>query len=247
VLKQRGVLIVALMAGIAIMMILSAVAVQAWSDIARRDAEAEMMFRAQDITRALKRFQVDRGRLPTEMKELLEVGGHRPQYFIRQLWKDPLVKGGEWQLIYASPAGGIFDPSAPALDEPAAPGGLSKSSSIFQTPPQQPGTGQAPQPGQPATGPSGKEPSAFPPIGKNSDGSPDVTGLPIAGVKSKCTDRPFRRYREKDAYSEWVFSIFDLEPRAPAMTAPGQPGQQGQPGPQGPKGAGPGGATFPPK
>ena len=51
--KQRGVLIVALMAGIAIVMILTTVAFQQWTDIARRDAEAEMMFRAQDIVRAL--------------------------------------------------------------------------------------------------------------------------------------------------------------------------------------------------
>jgi type II secretory pathway pseudopilin PulG len=43
---------VALMAGIAIMLILSTVAAQSWADIVRRDNEAEMMFRAQDIVRA---------------------------------------------------------------------------------------------------------------------------------------------------------------------------------------------------
>ena len=91
--KQRGTLIVALMAGIAIMLILSAVAVQSWADISRRDNEAEMMFRAQDIVRALKRFQADKGKLPIEFKELLEPG-QKGQYFLRQLWKDPLVKGG---------------------------------------------------------------------------------------------------------------------------------------------------------
>jgi hypothetical protein len=198
-----------------------------------------MIFRAQDITRALRRFQQDRGKLPTELKELLEVGGHRPQYFIRQLWKDPLVKGGKWQLVYASPGGGLFDPTVPGAEAPVAPG--SSTTSTFKS-----GSLQQGSPGQPGQSPgglTGSDPGALPSIGQTGDGSPDVTGLPIAGVKSRCTERPFRRYKDKDVYSEWVFSIFDLEPRAPAMTAP-QPGQPAQPG--GTKPPGTGGATFPP-
>ena len=118
--KQRGALIVALMAGIAILMILTTVAVQTWTDVLRRDNEAEMIFRAQDIVRALKRFQLDKGKLPTELKELMEPG-NKNQYFLRRLWKDPLVKGGQWQLLYAGPAGGLFDPTAPELAPEAPP------------------------------------------------------------------------------------------------------------------------------
>ena len=199
--KQRGALIVALMAGIAIAMILSTVAVQAWTDVSRRDKEAEMIFRAQDITRALKRFQLEKGKLPTELKELMEPG-NKGQYFLRRLWKDPLVKGGQWQYLYAGPAGGLLDPTAPNVPGAPPAGGL-------------------PQPGQAPTGLQGNEPPAFPPIGKKlGDGASDVTGLPIAGVKSRCTDHPFRRYRDKTAYSEWTFSIFDLEPRPPVVNAP---------------------------
>jgi len=232
--KERGVLIVALMAGIAIVMILSTVAVQAWSDVARRDAEAEMIFRAQDIARAIKRFQVDRGRLPTEMKELLEVGSHRPQYFIRQLWKDPLVKDGKWQLLYASPAGGLFDPTAPEATGQPLP--QAPETGAFQTGLLQKSLAPTTPGGTDAAG-------GIPSIARNKDGTPDLTGLPIAGVKSRCKDRPFRRYKDKDSYSEWVFSIFDLEPRAPAM---GQqpPGTVGQPGTK----AGTEGApSFPPR
>jgi hypothetical protein len=59
----------------------------------------------------------------------------------------------------------------------------------------------------------------FPPIGKKGDGSAETTGLPIAGVKTKCTDHPFRVYKEKSAYKEWVFSIFDLDPHpTPAVS-----------------------------
>jgi type II secretory pathway pseudopilin PulG len=204
--KQRGALIVALMAGIAIALILSTVAVQAWADISKRDNEAEMMFRAQDIVRSLKRFQADRGKLPTELKELMEPG-QKGQYVLRQLWKDPLVKGGKWQFVYVSPAGGLFDPTVSVV----------------------PQTGDAAQPGltQSLLNPTD---SATVPDGTTGDGSSGPTGLPIAGVKTRCKDRPFRHYKDKSEYSEWVFSIFDLDPRGPALN---QPNQQNPPRTQG--------------
>jgi len=202
---------VALMAGIAIAMILSTVAVQSFTDVSRRDKEAEMIFRAQDITRALKRFQLEKGKLPTELKELMEPG-NKSQYFLRRLWKDPLVKGGQWQYLYASPTGGLLDPTAAAV--PGAP----------------PASGLPPS-GQTQTPSTGTQPGAFPPIGKPGEGAADVTGLPIAGVKSRCTDRPFRRYKDKTNYGEWTFSIFDLDQQAPATAV----------NPQNPTGA-----SFPP-
>jgi type II secretory pathway pseudopilin PulG len=126
-------LIVALMAGIAITMILTTVAVQAWSDVLRRDNEAEMIFRAQDIVRALKRFQMEKGKLPTELKELMEPG-NKGQYFLRRLWKDPLVKGGQWQYLYASPAGGLFDPTAAVPGALVPPAGLRNRRRADRTP-----------------------------------------------------------------------------------------------------------------
>ena len=223
---------VALMAGIAIVLILSTVAVQKWADITRRDNEAEMMFRAQDIVRALKRFQADRGRLPTELKEMMEPG-QKGQFVLRQLWKDPLVKGGQWQLVYASPAGGLFDPSAPAAPQggDAPPPGLSQTR-----------VGG----GNPNPNPN-PDPGAAPSLGLGT-GQPgngaDPTGMPIAGVKTKCKDKPFRRYKEKDEYADWVFSIFDLEPQQ-AVKPPNQTGQQNPPSQAGAPGMPT--PTFPPK
>ena len=209
--KQRGVLMVALMAGIAIMLILSTVAVQSWTDVARRDKEAEMMFRAQDIVRALKRFQADKGKLPTEFKELIEPGS-KGQFFLRQLWKDPLVKGGKWQFVYASPAGGLFDPTVPAAP-PGGEGTLPGSSPSLLNPAQPPG-GSATGTGTDFLNPG--------------DGSGDPTGLPIAGVKTRCKDKPFRKYKDKTEYSDWVFSIFDLQPGGAVPTPQPQQNQQGQ-------------------
>jgi type II secretory pathway pseudopilin PulG len=220
---------VALMAGIAIMLILSTVAVQSWADLSRRDNEAEMMFRAQDIVRALKRYQADKGTLPTELKMLIEPG-QKNQYFLRHLWKDPLVKDGKWQMVYAAPGGGLFDPSVP------------------QTPPEGGG-----MPGLAQAAAQGTDPAAAPSLGlgggsdRSADGGTEPTGLPIAGVKSKCKDTPFRVYKDKTEYKDWVFSIFDLDPQG--ANKPNQPGQPGQPNQQNQANPGTpqGEASFPPK
>ena len=218
--KDRGTLIVGLVAAMAILAILSTVAVEAWIDVLRRDNEAEMIFRAQEISRALRRFQKDQGRLPIKLDELLEAG-NRGQYFIRRLYDDPLVKDGKWGLLYAAPGGGLLDPNAPGMEAGTVLGGASESSN----------------PGNPLGGLS----SRF------GEGPRQAEGMPIAGVKSLSTERPFRVYRDSSDYSQWLFSIFDLEPRqAGGQNAPGggtTPGgggaaPPGRPGARQPGGAG---------
>jgi type II secretory pathway pseudopilin PulG len=205
--KESGHLMVGLMAAIAIMMILSTVAVQEWKEVLRRDNEAEMMFRAQEIVRGIRRYQKDHGALPTELKQLMEPGS-RSQYFLRHMYKDPLVKGGAWGLLYASPQGGVVDPSQPSGVEgvPGAAGGGAQTAGGLKLN----SLGTSPQPGSPL----GQPGSAF----GQSGAAGNATGLPIAGVKSLCKDKPFRVYQDQTEYARWLFSIYDLE---------GQPGQGG--------------------
>jgi type II secretory pathway pseudopilin PulG len=227
---ERGALLVAIMAGLAIAMILSAVAVREWGQIVRRDNEAEMMFRAQDLVRGLRRFQKDKGRLPNELKELSEPGS-KGQYFVRQVWKDPLVRDGKWQLLYAGPQGGVLDPTMIVENGTVDTG---TGTSPF-------GSGQDPQGGMQPVGSTKGKPSMMNPGG-------DPSGLPIAGVKTKCKDQPFRVYKQKTQYSEWTFSVFDAEVgqgAAPGAPNPGAPGVGGQPGAGLNKGQNP--TTFPPK
>jgi type II secretory pathway pseudopilin PulG len=209
-------MIVALMAGIAIMVIASAAAAQKWSDVIRRDNEAEMMFRAQDLVRALKRYQLAQGKLPVELKEMMEQGP-QGQYFLRKLWKDPLIKGGKWQLVYLNPAGGIFDPSAPETPGTGDPAQLAAQASLLN-----PSEAQGP-----FGGPKGGD--------KGGDVTGESLGLPIAGVKTRCKDKPFRIYKEQDEYRDWVFSIFDFQPQAgtpnPGNLNPGNPNPGIQPTP----------------
>lgn len=219
---DRGSILAAVMAAIAVAAIFSAVAVQEWADVLRRDKEAEMIFRGEEIARALRRYRRDRGALPTEFKQLTEPGS-KGQYFIRQPYKDPLVPDGKWGFLYAGPGGGVVDPNlADVADSSTMLGVSSDDPNALQ----RPGLEKV----------AGTDEFA---------GGSTLAGLPLAGVRSLATGTPFRHYREKDQYSEWQFTVFDLD--APQGNAPGQPGQPGQPGrpggvgrPGGRPGGGPG-------
>jgi type II secretory pathway pseudopilin PulG len=206
---------IAVVVVLAIMLIFSTVATKSWHDIMRREREAEMIFRAQEITRAISKYRKAHGRLPNALEELMEPGP-QGQYFLRRQYEDPLVADGQWGLLFAAPGGGLLDPNSPGLENPIP---ELRGSSRRPTNPQDaltPGLGG----GQP-------------------------TGLPIVGVKSLCTDRPFRVYKGQRDYATWQFSIFDLEPQlaggqgavpennTPRGNVPGNPQTQRAPGTSG--------------
>jgi hypothetical protein len=252
---ERGHLMVGLVAAVAVMMILTLVAEQVWADVLRRDLEAEMIFRAQDIVRALKRYRADHGgKLPTELKEMMEPGP-RGAYYLRKLWKDPLVKDGKWGLLYASPQGGYLDPNAPPGMDPSVPLGLSPGAAPGQQPrePQQPqrpprDRKQPQSPDDSTARPDDQEGSdeSSPGARKESPGSlrtrfgagtGEMTGLPIIGVKSLCTKKPFRVINDQAEYALWRFTLLDLDqpqrpgagpggvnPQNPGQGLPGTPG-----------------------
>jgi len=194
------------MAAIAILMILSGVAAQRWSDVLRREKEAEMIFRAQEIARALFRYRRDRGTLPTELKQLLEPGS-KGQYFIRQLYSDPLVKDGKWGLLYANPQGGVLDPNSGAMES-------------------------GPQVGNTGVTPTERPVSGLEQGMRTEGGSVEVGGLQIAGVKSLCKDKPFRVYKDQNEYALWFFTVFEVERQRQTVGQPGsRPGGGGAPTP----------------
>ena len=247
---ESGHLMVALVAAVAVMMILSLVAVQVWADVLRRDLEAEMIFRAQDIVRALKVYRQEHGgQLPLELKAMMEPGpGGR--YCLRKLWKDPLVKDGKWGLLYASPQGGYLDPNAPPGMDPSVPLGLPSGAAPGQQPlqPKQPQQPRAPDDTKTRPDREGSDESSS---GGETDrsgslrtrfgaGKQEMTGMPIIGVKSLCSKRPFRVINDQTDYALWRFTVLDLDQPQRPGTGPGgvnpqNPGQ-GLPGKQGPGG-----------
>lgn len=257
--SEGGYLMAALAAAVAVMVIFATLAFQAWVDVLRRDNEAEMIFRAQDLVRAIQRYRRDHGGVaPQKLEDLMEPG-QKGQYYLRQLWKDPLVPDGKWGLVYVGPAGQLIDPNAvqqeTGLDGGLGlGGGLGRGGSIFdrnQGEEEQDGPGgSASQSGGPLGQPgrqqqyrslSSKDENA-----DQSAGGKQIAGLPIAGVRTLCDEDPFRVYNGLTEYREWLFTYLDLEQaqvpgrgrqpggrpgRNPGQPGFGQPrGNQGQPG-----------------
>ena len=188
--RESGHLMIALAVALAILLIFTMIASRSWQDVIRRDNEAEMMYRAQEIVRGIAKYRKANQRLPNKLEELMEPGP-KGEYFLRRLYDDPLVKGGKWGLIYAAPGGGVVDPNSPSADlQPSALGDRSATPTTPQ--------------GALTPGLEGQ----------------DATGLPIAGVKSLSKDRPFRVYKDQRDYSLWLFTVLDLEPQVPPGAQP---------------------------
>jgi hypothetical protein len=246
---ERGHLMAGVMVLVAILLISSTVVFQAWNEVLRRDNEAEMIFRAQEIVRAIVRFRVDRGTTPEKLEDLLGPG-QRGQYFIRQLYADPLVPDGRWGVLYAGPGGEIIDPNGENYTEGAEGIGILKEAPTGAT--QFEERRRAAELRRAARGKRrGVDPRRFGEGGSlegragefvsEAAGGRQLAGLRLAGVKSLCEDRPFRVYKNQMQYSQWLFSYLDLDQvRLPGQGGqpgqPGLPGQLGQPGREGGRG-----------
>jgi predicted Zn-dependent peptidase/type II secretory pathway pseudopilin PulG len=140
--NEKGHLMVAVMVMIAIMAIGQAKVARSWVDIKQREDEAEMMFRAQEIARAIVKYRADRGNQPlTELEQLMEPGT-KGQYFLRKLYDDPLVRDGKWGLLYQGPNNSVIDPSSPDV------GTLAMGDSRPLTPMTGPGSRTSPTAGE---------------------------------------------------------------------------------------------------
>ena len=104
---ERGHLLIAVIVGVAVLLIFTTVALQSWGMTMARDNEDELVFRGQQMAMALKMFQKYNGRFPTDLKELEEMQGLHG-YVLRRKWKDPMTESGEWGQVYMAPQGGMI-------------------------------------------------------------------------------------------------------------------------------------------
>jgi type II secretory pathway pseudopilin PulG len=217
--RERGHIMAGVLVLLAIMLIFSTVIFQSWEEVLRRDNEAEMIFRAEEFVRAIQRYRKERGVPPAKLEDLMEPGP-RGQYYLRRLYKDPLVKDGKWGLLYAGPGGEVIDPNAPTppvlsteqLDQLGVP----------DTARARKRTELAESQGKAVRGQQFR-PIGGGPIDSEVSGGRQLAGLPIAGVKTLCDDSPFRFYKGQRLYKDWLFTYMELE-------KPKLPGQGGGPG-----------------
>ena len=234
----------ALLVSIAIMGIVASMAMPAWRSAAKREKEAELIFRAGQVAHAIEKFRrkVGGGAYPPDLDFLVR------QKYLRKKYKDPMTKDGEWRIVTPQElqAGGVrHRPSRQLerrdrrLDAAAARfGGFGSGASRLLQPI---------QPGTSPTGPGG--PAAPAPViagracrlaaGRPRSASTaraDARSMgPVAAVASKSTEKSIKIFKGRDRYDQWIVTIEDVALRqrsgqpAAGATRPAQPSRLGRP------------------
>ena len=92
--SEAGFSLVALFAGITVMMILMAVAMPSWKYVVQNEREQELFFRGNAIAAAIERYQRKNGNAAPPSLEILVKGK-----FLRKEYKDPMTTDGKWRLV----------------------------------------------------------------------------------------------------------------------------------------------------
>ena len=217
---EAGYSLVALMAGLTIMLILMAVAAPTWRYLMQDMREEELIFRGTQIAEAIERYQRKNANTYPPSMEVLVKGK-----FLRKNYKDPMVPSGKWRFLrpgelpVAVPGGGVV---------PGLGGGKGATGPTGPT-----GSSVSPPPGVPNL--PGHEPTSGPGAG--------AVG-PIAGVVSTSTLKGYRKFNSREHYNEWGFIAG--QPRYVGdVPIPGQI-KPGGPQPPGAPPSPPGGIPTPP-
>ena len=92
--SESGFSLVALFAGITIMMIMMAVAMPSWKYVVQNEREQELYFRGNAIATAIERYQKKNGNAAPPSLEVLVKGK-----YLRKEYPDPMTKDGKWRLV----------------------------------------------------------------------------------------------------------------------------------------------------
>lgn len=92
--RKEGYILIILMVAIFVLSIGLLIAIPVWETQLRREREEELIFRGKQYVEAIRIFQMKNpGSFPKTLDELLE------EKCIRKLYKDPMGKDGEWNII----------------------------------------------------------------------------------------------------------------------------------------------------
>lgn len=107
----------ALLVSIAVMGVLMSVALPVWRQAARREKEAELVFRGEQYARAIGLYQRRfAAAFPLSIDVLVE------QRFLRRKYKDPMTEDGEFQVLYQASLAASAPGRGPAPSTLSGPG-----------------------------------------------------------------------------------------------------------------------------
>ena len=106
---DSGYAMAALLISLVVMGLMMSVALPVWSQAAKREREAELVFRGEQYARAIELYQRRFvGAYPADFDSLVE------QRFLRRRYEDPMMDDGQFQTIYQAQAAGIGGAAATA-------------------------------------------------------------------------------------------------------------------------------------
>lgn len=233
----------ALLVAMAVMAVALSTALPVFTTVAKREKEAELVFRGEQYARAIGMFQQKYGNaLPPSVDVLLN------EKFLRKRYKDPMTGADFVVLGPNSPelaqAGAALPQQVQQALTPGTPGG--GSGVVTMTPNgagggviSMPGARGAPQSAFQTGAQSGTQTSGRGAQSTFTQGARDTqagqAGGGIIAVTSKSSDSSMRLYNGKGKYNEWVFMALQ------ASTAAGAPPGSGAQTPDGRGGPAPGG------
>jgi len=203
--RERGYVLLSLLLGVSLLVIAAAAIAPTIASQIRRDRETELIHRAAEYRRAVRRFARQTGRYPMSLDDLESTHGIR---YLRKRYKDP-ISGGDFRLLHLAdipaslgtsannwslqPApntkGESSDPKALAEDGNAAQD-VTPSSAVVGTDAHAPGSLDAS-----AAGPSPDHPS----------GDQPFRGGVIIGVASTSKRKTIREFDRRSHYNQWLF------------------------------------------
>ncbi len=230
--QEAGYAMAALLVAMSVMAVMMSVAMPTWSQMIRREKEAELIFRGEQYARAINQYQRKyANQSPANLDVLIK------ERLLRKKFKDPLSpnEDGEFQLLYfqtgtgPQASGGPLGTGSPSSLGAGSQGSGSQSNSRGA--------------GSQGSGSHGSSRGAGP--GGNTGGSIGPSAGPmgrgaIVGVVSKNTGPSLKVYNGKTRYNEWQFIGMEMSSRAGGggVGGAGLPGGRG--GPLGGRGTGDG-------
>lgn len=205
--SQRGYAMAALLVAMSVMAVALTAALPVFQTVARREREAELVFRGEQYARAIGMFQRKYANaLPPDVDALLN------ERFLRKRYLDPMT-GEDFKLL---------GPGSPELAEAMA------------SPPTTDVSGRAGTSGAFGRGtPAGAGRGRGAPFTQFESRDAAVAAGGILAVTSASTNESFRQYNGKGRYNEWVFMALQASVAAGApggAAAPGAalPGDRGR-------------------
>jgi len=210
--SPKGYILLSVMLLMTLMLVALSVEIPRISQQIKRDKEEELIHRAQEYTRAIKKFYRKFGRYPLSIEQLENTNNMR---FLRKRFKDPMTGKDDWRIIHVGEAilkvpgsGGTANINGPQGSNSfgTSIGGTNSSFGSGST--QSGGTSQNSQ--NPPGISTGNNPNSTTSSGSTGSafGNPQPGGGPMMGIASSKKAASIKIINEKDHYDEWEF-IYD--------------------------------------